>query len=92
MGMWSQISVHRFVYQSARHGSSGRASTAKFHVFSARVFLDKSQNIWIHKINIILRQNSVWGRGWGSGGDWGQGWGLETGLGGLGPGVPGGML
>ena len=84
-GIGRFLTIHRFGHQSARHQSSGCASTAKFDVFSARVFLDRFQNKRIHDITIVLRQNWVWGRGCGSGGDWGRG------LGGLGPCVPGGM-
>ena len=57
------LTIHRFGHQSGRHKRSGRASTAKFHVFSARVCLDRSQNTEIHDITIILRQNWIWGRG-----------------------------
>ena len=89
-GIGGVLTIHRFGHQWGRRERSGRVSTAKIHVFSARVFLDRSQNTEIHNITIIPRQNWVWGRGWGSGGglgtvmgigdgDWGQGlgvWGL----------------
>ena len=60
------LTIHRFGHQSARHQSSGRAGTAKFHVFSARVFLDRFHNTQIHDITRIMWQNWVLGRGWGS--------------------------
>jgi hypothetical protein len=41
----------------------GGLSTAKFHVFLARVFLDISQEALIHNIIEFLRQNLVFGRG-----------------------------
>ena len=46
--------MHRFVHQSARHERSGRVSTARFHVFSARVFLDRSPKPEVFNIIVIL--------------------------------------
>ena len=68
-GIGGVLAMHRFGHQCGCRERSGRVSTTKIHVFSARVFLDKSQNTEIHNITIILRQNWVLGLGWGSGGD-----------------------
>ena len=42
-GFGQFLTIHRFAHQSGRRERSGRVSTAKIHVFSARVFLDRSQ-------------------------------------------------
>ena len=43
-GIGGVLTVHCFGHQSGRREASGRLSTAKFHVFSARVFLDRCRN------------------------------------------------
>ena len=41
-GIEGFLTIHRFGHQSGRGERSGGLSTAKFHEFSARVFLDRS--------------------------------------------------
>ena len=55
--------IHRFSHQSGRGERSGGLSTAKFDRFSARVFLDMSQEALILNIIEFLGQNCAWGRG-----------------------------
>ena len=43
-GMRRFLTIHRFAHQSGRGERSGGLSAAKFRVFSARVFLYRSQN------------------------------------------------
>ena len=43
-GIEGFLTRHRFGHQSGRGERSGGLSTAKIHDFSARVFLDRSQN------------------------------------------------
>ena len=76
-GILGFLTIHSFGHQSGGGERSGRASTAKFHVFSVPDFLDRSRNTSIHNSSIILRQDRIWGRGWGSGG----GLGTEMGIG-----------
>ena len=64
------MTIHRFGHQSGLGERSGGVSTAKFHVFSARVFLDMSQEAHIHNIIEFLGQTGAGvGLGWGRGGD-----------------------
>ena len=58
------LTIHRFGHRLGRGERSGGLSTAKFHVVSARVFLDSSQNTEIQNVTTIIRQNWVGGRGW----------------------------
>ena len=75
------LTIHRFAHQSARRKSSGRASAAKFHVFSARLLRQVSKHMSIsHYYNsqAELGLGTVMGLWWGSGmgiddGDWGAG-------------------
>ena len=63
------LTIHRFGHQSGRGERSGGLSTAKFHVFSARVFLDMSQEAHIHNIIEFLGQTGAGvGTGWGGDG------------------------
>ena len=55
--------IHRFSHQSGRDERSGALSTTRFNGFSARVFLDMSQEALILNIIRLLGQNWVWGRG-----------------------------
>ena len=55
--------IHRFSHQSGRDERSGALSTARFNGFSARVFLDMSQEALILNIIEFLWQKRVWGRG-----------------------------
>ena len=47
--IWGVQTIHRFGHQSGPGKRSGGLSTAKIHVFSARVFLDRSQKQKTHK-------------------------------------------
>ena len=60
------LPIHRFGHQSGRGERSGGLSTVIFHVFSARVFLDMSQEANIHNIIEFLEQT---GAGVGQGED-----------------------
>ena len=51
--------IHRFSHQAGRGERSGGLSTAKFNGFSARVFLDMSQEALILNIIELLGQNWV---------------------------------
>ena len=53
------LTIHRFGHQSGLGERSGGLSTAKFHVFSARVFLDMSQEAHIHNIIEFLGQTGA---------------------------------
>ena len=50
------LTLHRLGHQSGRGERSGGVSTAKFHVFSARVFLNRPPTSEILDINVILGQ------------------------------------
>ena len=52
--------IHRFSHQSGRGEGSGGLSTDKFNGFSARVFLDMSQEALILNILEFLGQTWVW--------------------------------
>ena len=54
------LPIHRFGHQSGRGERSGGLSTAKFPVFSARVFLDMSQEAHIRNIIEFLGQTGAW--------------------------------
>ena len=63
------LTIHRFGHQSGLGERSGGLSTAKFHVFSARVFLDMSQEAHMHNIIEFLGQTGAGvGTGWGGDG------------------------
>ena len=55
--------IHRFSHQSGRGERSGGLGSVKFHVFSACVFLDMSQEALILNIVEFLWLNWVRGRG-----------------------------
>ena len=61
-GIGRFLSIHRFGHQSGRGEWSGAFSAAKFHVFSARVFLDMSQEAFINNVIGFSVQTWVWGR------------------------------
>ena len=87
------LPTHRFGHQSGCGERSRGVGTAKFHVFSVRVFLDMSQEPYIRKVIEFLGQTGAW-VGWGGLG-WAEvGWvGLEMGLGmgGMGMGMGSGL-
>ena len=63
------MTIHRFGHQSGLGERSGGLSTAKFHVFSARVFLDMFQEAHTHNVIEFLGQTGAgMGTGW-----WGDG-------------------
>ena len=54
------FAIDCFVCQWACHERSGRASTAKFHFFPARVFLDRSPTPEVVNIIVILGRKWDW--------------------------------
>ena len=87
------LPTHRFGHQSGCGERSRGVGTAKFHVFSVRVFLDMSQEPYIRKVIEFLGQTGAW-VGWGGlgglGGD-GVGDGAGDGWDGDGVGAGGGV-
>ena len=65
-GIGGVLTVHRFAHQSGRGEGSGGLKSSIYHVFSARVFLDMSQEKKIDNIIEFLGQT---GAGVGRGGD-----------------------
>ena len=64
------MAIHRFGHQSGLGERSGGLSTAKSYVFSARVFVDMSQEAHTHNIVEFLGQTGAGvGTGWGGDGD-----------------------
>ena len=55
-GISGALAIHFFSHQSGRGERSGGLSTAKFHGFSVRVFLDMSQEALIRNIIEFLWQ------------------------------------
>ena len=61
-GMSGFLTIHRCGHQWFRGERFGGLSAAKFHVFSAHVFLDIAQEAFMHHIIGFLGQNLGLGR------------------------------